>query len=182
MLTSHGMNFFTNLIIALALSIDAISVSTVIGSTCKKLSYKKLLIPSLLFGGFQGIMPIIGWFLGKFLNQFIQEIDHWIAFILLTIIGLKMIIEDFKKECPTDTKEFSLTTLFFLAITTSIDALAIGITFAFLKNNIALPALIIAITTFITSLIAIIFGHKVKSLCQNKIQTIGGTVLIIIGG
>ncbi|MFA7685336.1 MAG: manganese efflux pump MntP family protein [Candidatus Gracilibacteria bacterium] len=175
------MDLFTNFIIALALSIDAVSVATVIGSTCKKLSLKKVLVPSLLFGAFQGIMPVIGWFLGNFLNKFIQQIDHWIAFGLLFIIGTKMIIEDFKKKCDTAPKEFSNLTLFILAIATSIDALAIGLTFAFLKDGITIPAIIIALTTFITSLLAIIFGHKIKSLCKTKISTIGGLVLIIIG-
>lgn len=176
------MSIISIFLIAVALSMDAAAVAAAIGLSAKKITWGNTLKPALAFGIFQGVMPLIGWSAGKFLDQYIKTFDHWIAFILLAIIGIRMIIEAFEKKSEKD-KASNLTNLkiLFLAIATSIDALAVGLSFAFLKSDILIPAIIITITTFVLSLIASILGNKIGKLFEKKIQIIGGLILIGIG-
>lgn len=175
-------------ILAIGLSMDAFAVAICKGLATFNLKKRHMIITGLWFGGFQAIMPLIGYFLGTAFEKYVTSIDHYIAFILLGIIGANMIKESLEKdddcECECKKKEkncFGFTTMFTLAVATSIDALAIGVTFAFFKVAI-IPAIItIGITTFLFSIgglkIGNIFGCKYKS----KAELFGGVILILIG-
>ena len=148
----------------------------------KKINWKKAIIIGLYFGIFQALMPMIGYFLGSAFESFVTNIDHWIAFILLALIGGNMIREALSKEEKdnyNDNVDFK--TMVILAIATSIDALAIGITFAFLNVNLPLAVSIIGITTFIISLIGVKLENKFGSKYESKAGIAGGIVLILIG-
>lgn len=171
-------------LIGIGLAMDAFAVSICKGLGMSKLNKKQAAVIALYFGGFQALMPLIGWLLGIRFQQYITSVDHWVAFILLAIIGGKMIYEAVKgeeeeievKDAPLDHKE-----LVVLAIATSIDALAVGITFAFLDTPI-LPAIaIIGITTFIISAIGVAAGNFFGSKYKNKAEIAGGLILILIG-
>ena len=168
------------LMVALALSMDAFSVSICKGLTLKKISFKKSLILAFTFGFFQGFMPLIGYLLGSSFASFITFIDHFIAFILLNIIGINMIKEGVKKDNEIDST-FQLKEIIVLGIATSMDALTVGITFAFLKINIIYSISIIAIITFILcfsgTIIGTIFGDK----HSDKATIFGGIVLCLLG-
>lgn len=170
------------IIIAIGLSMDAFAVSITLGLSVKKLKIKHVLIPAIYFGFFQALMPLIGFFAGTMFANKIQNFDHWIAFILLGIIGGKMIRESLSKgEEKVKENSFQFVTMLLLAIATSIDALAVGVTFAFFEINIFLAIILIGLTTFCISLggvkIGNIFGAKYKS----KAEFIGGAVLVILG-
>lgn len=171
-------------IIAFGLSMDAFAVAVCKGLSVYKLENKHILLTGLWFGSFQGLMPIIGYFLGSTFEKYITPVDHWVAFILLGIIGLNMIKESFEKEKEDENDaSFSVKTMFIMAVATSIDALAVGITFALLPDvNITAAVLFIGIITFILSCVGIktgnIFGLKFKS----KAEFSGGTILILMGG
>jgi putative Mn2+ efflux pump MntP len=175
------MTIIEILFIAVSLAADAFAVSVIKGLSMKKYSIKKGLIVGTYFGIFQGIMPIIGYLLGTTFNQLIISIDHWIAFVLLCSIGANMIRESFSIDTANENDKVDFKTMFPLSIATSIDALAIGITFSFLKVNILISSIIITIITFITSTIGskvgFLFGNKYK----NKAIFLGGIILIIIG-
>ena len=139
------------------------------------------------FGGFQALMPLVGWLIGKQFERYITSFDHWIAFILLLIIGGKMAYEAiFGKEeadaCDTDAQDrLNYKELFTMAVATSIDALAVGVTFAFLNINIWAAISIIGITTFVLSFIGVVIGNKFGSIYKRKAEIAGGVVLILIG-
>lgn len=175
------MNFIEIFLIGISLAVDAFAVSICKGLSMKKYEVKKGLIIGIYFGIFQGIMPIIGYLLGNTFNELIISIDHWIAFVLLCSIGANMIRESFSKETANENDKVNFKTMFPLSIATSIDALAIGITFSFLKVNILISSIIITVITFITSTIGskvgFLFGNKYK----NKAIFLGGIILIIIG-
>lgn len=171
-------------LIAIGLSMDAFAVSLCKGLCMKKLNLRQGLIISLFFGGFQFGMPLIGWLLGKQFERYITPVDHWIAFALLVYIGGKMIweaIADKQEEvCPVDTR-LNYGDLLVMAIATSIDALAVGITFAFLQTPI-LPAVIeIGVITFALSLLGVMIGHRFGTRFKAKAEIGGGVVLILIG-
>lgn len=171
-------------LIAISLSMDAFAVSICKGLCMTKLDYKNTVIIAIFFGGFQALMPLIGWFLGIRFQVYIRSIDHFIAFGLLLIIGGKMIIEALESsdESCKECKPFSINEIFFLAIATSIDALAVGITFAFLPEvNIWSSITLIGVITFIFSGIGVIFGHKFGNRLGKKAELAGGIVLILIG-
>jgi len=179
------MNTLEILLISLSLSLDAFAISISSGGTMKLLTEKNALKMALFFGTFQSIMPVIGYFAGISMLKYISVIDHWIAFTLLNIIGIKMIyesreiekIDNIKNEfCP-----FNIYTLTILSITTSIDALVIGITFSTMKIKIIIPVIIIGLITFLMSLIGIKIGYKGKHFFENKMELIGGIVLILLG-
>lgn len=174
------MNIIEILLIGIGLAMDAFAVSICKGLSMKKLDKKKTAIIGLYFGVFQGLMPVIGYFLGKGFENFVTSIDHWIAFILLVFIGGNMIKEAFKEEEKVN-DDVSFKTMIILAIATSIDALAIGITFAFLGVNIWLSVLAIGIITFAISAIGVIIGNKFGDKYEKKAQIFGGIILIIIG-
>lgn len=147
----------------------------------RKMNYKNVIIVGLYFGVFQALMPTIGYFLGKNFENLIKSIDHWIAFVLLYIIGINMIRECLKNESEKLNDKFDLKTMIPLAIATSIDALAIGVTFAFLKINIVTSTLLIGIITGLTSMIGVIIGKKFGDKFEKKSQILGGSILILIG-
>lgn len=176
------MSFIEVFLIGIGLSADAFAVAICKGLNMRKINYKHALIIAIFFGGFQALMPLIGFILGSQFSQYIESVDHWIAFILLGFIGGKMIIESLKKEeecCSCgglDIKE-----LFIMAIATSIDALAVGITFALVTVNIWGSITLIGLTTFILSAIGIIIGNKFGSKYKNKAELAGGIILVLIG-
>lgn len=176
------MGILELLILATGLSMDAFAVSVCKGLAMKKLEFKNMAIVGLWFGGFQALMPAIGYFLGvQFKNQ-ITAIDHWIAFVLLGIIGANMI----KEACSKDDEEefkanLDVKTMFMLAIATSIDALAVGITFAFLSVNLVHAVTFIGITTFILSAVGVGIGNIFDTKYKAKAEIAGGIILILLG-
>lgn len=173
------MNSSEIFLIAIAVSMDAFAVSICKGLVMKKIEKKNAIKIGLYFGIFQAGMPILGYLLGKQFEQFVQNIDHWIAFILLSFIGLEMIKESFDDSKENDKLDFK--TMFILSIATSIDALTIGITYAFFKVNIIIASTIIGITTFAFSVIGVFIGNKFGAKFKNQAEIIGGIILILIG-
>ncbi|ESL02777.1 hypothetical protein GCWU000282_01647 [Catonella morbi ATCC 51271] len=173
------MNIIDILFIGLGLSMDAFAVSVCKGLAMKKMNIKKALVCSLYFGVFQALMPLIGYFLGSGFKNVVSSVDHWIAFVLLGIIGINMIKE--AKSCEAVNDAMDVKTMLTLAVATSIDALAIGVTFAFLKVSIIPAISIIGTTTFVCCFIGVklgsIFGEKLKT----KAEIAGGVVLILMG-
>ena len=172
------------LLLSLGLAMDAFSVSVCKGLSMKKLNMKGGVITALFFGVFQGLMPVIGYFLGSRFEKIISSYSHWISFGLLAFIGGKMILEACKRdENEVNDKEYKLDLkeLFILAIATSIDALAVGIVFAAEKTNLIFSVSIIGIITFILSLFGVFIGHKFGSKYEKKAEFAGGTVLVLIG-
>ena len=174
------MNLWEIFLVAVGLSMDAFAVAVCKGLKMPKINPKQTGIIALFFGGFQALMPLIGYFLGKQFEQYIVSIDHWITFVLLGIIGGKMIYESFKKD-EDDNGGFSIKEIFVLAIATSIDALAVGITFAFLQVNIAISVSLIGIITFTLSAAGVFIGHKFGEKYKSKAEFTGGLILILIG-
>ena len=176
------MNLPEIIIIAIGLSMDAFAVSITLGLSVKKPKTKEFLIPAIYFGFFQMLMPSIGYFAGiNFANK-IQGLDHWIAFVLLGFIGGKMIKESLSKEETKEKKNpFKLNTMLLLAIATSIDALAVGITFAFFEINIFSAIIIIGLTTFCISVIGVKIGNLFGAKFKSKAEFIGGIVLVALG-
>ena len=179
------MSLLDLFILAVGLSMDAFAVSICKGLSVQKLQPKHMLIVGLYFGGFQALMPAIGYLLGKQFEQYITAVDHWIAFFLLLFIGGKMVIEAVRdkdvqeigaKDLPLDHKEMLL-----LAVATSIDALAVGITFAFLNVSIMEACLIIGCTTFVLSVIGVVVGNFFGTRYKRKAEIAGGVILILIG-
>lgn len=178
------MGFLELFFIGVGLSADAFSVSVCKGLNMRKLNMVHAYIIALFFGGFQAIMPLIGYLLGTSFSKYIEAFDHWIAFALLAFIGGKMVIEAVKEkdgdeEEKTDVLKMGELTV--LAVATSIDALAVGITFAFLKVNILFSILIIGVTTFALSLGGVLLGNRFGAKYKNKAEIAGGVILILIG-
>ncbi len=177
------MSLIELFLIAVGLSMDAFAVSVCKGLATRKITIKHLFITGAWFGGFQALMPAIGYFLGSAFQSYITSFDHWVAFALLSFIGGNMIHESLEKEEEhSSDSSFSIKTMFLLAVATSIDALAVGITFALLPNvNIAAAVSLIGAVTFILSCIGLkagsIFGLKYKA----KAEFAGGLILILIG-
>lgn len=182
------MNFVELLIIAIGLSMDAFAVSIGKGLSLKKIKLSHALKVGLWFGGFQALMPLIGYMLGSTFAEIVSTFDHWVAFVLLSLIGGNMIKEslenDSDNDCDCNKKDkngFGLTTMFTLAVATSIDALAIGVTFAFFKVAI-LPAIItIGITTLIFSVAGLKIGNIFGCKYKSHAELFGGVILILIG-
>ena len=174
------MNVITIVIIGIGLSMDALAVSFINGFVIKKLKIRHAFKIAFSFGFFQGLMPIIGWAAGLSFRKYIQGFDHWVAFSLLCIVGGKMIYESI--NCGKEKKDcLQLPVLLVLSIATSIDALAVGLSFSFLQVEIIIPALIIGAVTFTLCFIGIYIGDKIGRFAGNKIELIGGLILIIIG-
>lgn len=168
--------------IAVGLAMDAFAVSVCKGLSMKKINFKKLLVIALYFGIFQAVMPIIGYFLGESFENLVTSIDHWIALILLSFIGINMIREALgKSEEDNKNDDTSFKTMVMLGIATSIDALAVGITFAFLETNIFIIALIIGVVTFIISSIGVVIGNKFGDKYEKRAEIFGGVILILMG-
>ncbi|MHB0996175.1 MAG: manganese efflux pump MntP [Elusimicrobiales bacterium] len=174
------------LLIALGLSMDAFAVAVASGATMKRLHLPNALKMALFFGGFQALMPVLGWLAGLGMRNYISGVDHWIAFGLLSAIGGKMLYEAFKikeeeacggpKTCPFDTG-----TLTVLAIATSIDALAVGVTFSVLAVSIIAPVLVIGLVTFAMSVAGVKIGSAGGHFFEHKMEAAGGFILIAIG-
>lgn len=175
------MSIFEIGFIGLGLAMDAFAVSVCKGLSMKKFNIKKMIIIGIYFGFFQFLMPIIGFFLGNSFEEIVKNIDHWIAFVLLGIIGFNMIKESFDDEIEKINDNVDFKTMIVLAIATSIDALAVGITFAFYNVNILLSSVFIGIITFVLSCIGIRIGFKFGDKFQSKAEFVGGIVLILIG-
>ena len=176
------MDFITTIIIAIALAMDAFSVSITKGFTIKNIKKQEILWLGLFFGGFQTLMPFLGWIAGIQLQNFISIVAPWVAFILLSLIGVKMIYESINKNEEDKIGDtFSFKELTLLAIATSIDAFAVGITFALLNTPILIPLITIGIVSFVLSLIGINIGKKLGSFFGDKFEIIGGIVLILLG-
>ena len=174
------MSVWELFILAVGLSMDAFAVSVCTGLSVTALKPKHMLIAGLYFGGFQALMPLIGYLLGVQFQSLIQEFDHWIAFVLLVLIGLSMIRES--RECPDELNDsFSFKTMLPLAVATSIDALAVGVTFAFLKVSIVPAVSFIGVTTFILSAAGIRIGNIFGAKYKSRAELIGGLVLILMG-
>ena len=168
-------------LIAIGLAMDAFAVSICKGLSMKKMNWKKALIIGAYFGIFQGLMPVIGYFLGSTFESLVTKIDHWIAFGLLVFIGVNMLKEAFSKDSENCNDNIDFKTMVLLAIATSIDALAVGITFAFLKTNILLAGLSIGIITFVICVIGVKIGSKFGNKYERKAETVGGLILILMG-
>lgn len=176
------MSFLDIFLIGVALSMDAFAVSVCKGLSVKKAGVKHVLTVGVYFGGFQALMPMLGFLLGYKFESFITNIDHWIAFVLLAIIGGNMIREALgKDEDDKETDDFSFRAMLPLAVATSIDALAVGISFAFLGVDIVTAALLIGATTFVLSGAGIFVGNIFGSKYKSKAELAGGIVLILIG-
>lgn len=175
------MSLIELFILAVGLSMDAFAVSICKGLSMQKVTIKKYLTIGLYFGIFQAGMPILGYALGVQFKDYITSIDHWIAFILLGVIGINMIREAMNKEEDTCNDSLDTKTMLLLAIATSIDALAVGITFAFLSVDIVPAVSFIGITTFILSMIGVKIGHIFGEKFKAKAELAGGLILILMG-
>lgn len=174
------MGIVSLLLLAAALAMDAFSAAVTDGMTVKNIRGRDALKIGAFFGVFQFIMPCIGNFLSSFAASYIEKVDHWIAFILLSVLGINMIIESQKThEIPKN--PLKTTTLLFMAIATSIDALAAGITLAAVNSPIILSSVIIGITAFVFSFAGVFIGKKFGLLLGSKAEITGGIVLILIG-
>ena len=176
------MSLVEILLIGIGLSMDAFSVSVCKGLTTKKFSWNVALTCGLWFGFFQAVMPLIGYFLGEQFEQYITAVDHWIAYGLLFLIGANMIREALSKkdDAPADSS-LSFKTMLVLAIATSIDALAVGISFACIQVKIWSSVIIIGVTTFIFSIIGVRIGNVFGSKFEKSAGILGGIILILIG-
>lgn len=176
------MGFQEIFLIGIGLSMDAFAVALCKGLNMKKVNYVHTVIIALFFGGFQAIMPYLGWVLGKQFEDYIVSVDHWIAFGLLLYIGGKMIYEAFHgEEEEEEDDKLDLKELTIMAIATSIDALAVGITLAFLQVNIISSITIIGITTFCLSIVGVLIGNRFGMRFKSKAEIAGGVILILIG-
>lgn len=174
------MGFIELLLIAVGLSMDAFAVSVCKGLSVKKVGVKHAALAGLYFGGFQFLMPVIGYLLGFRFESVIESIDHWVAFVLLAFIGGNMIKESFGKAEELN-DDFGVKTMLLMAIATSIDALAVGITFAFLEVQILPAAGLIGVTTFLLSFVGIYIGNAFGARYKSKAELAGGIILVVIG-
>ncbi len=174
------MGFIELLLIAVGLSMDAFAVSVCKGLSVKKVGVKHAALAGLYFGGFQFLMPVIGYLLGFRFESVIESIDHWVAFVLLAFIGGNMIKESFGKAEELN-DDFGVKTMLLMAIATSIDALAVGITFAFLEVQILPAAGLIGVTTFLLSFVGIYIGNAFGTRYKSRAELAGGIILVVIG-
>lgn len=180
------MSFVELFLIAVGLAMDAFAVSICKGLQMKKINYRHGAVIALFFGVFQGVMPLLGWFLGSSFGSYITRADHWVAFVLLAFIGGKMIYEalhgDDDEEMSEGGDTLDIKELLILSVATSIDALAVGITFALLPDtNIWVSITAIAVVTFVLSLIGVVIGNRFGTKYKNKAELFGGVILVLIG-
>ena len=174
-----SLSYLELLLIAVGLSMDAFAVSICKGLSLKRLKVRHAALVGLYFGGFQALMPMIGWALGYRFERVIASVDHWVAFFLLAVIGVGMIRESRESEELND--DLSFRTMVILAVATSIDALAVGVTFAFLRVRILPAAGLIGVTTFLLSGLGVYIGHVFGLKYKAKAELAGGIILILIG-
>ena len=169
------------ILIAVGVSMDAFAVSICKGLSVSRLRPRHVLVAALWFGSFQALMPLAGYFLGVSFADFISEVDHWIAFVLLGLIGGNMIKESFSNDVGASDSDFSFKTMATLAVATSIDAMAVGVSFAFLKVDVWAAVLLIGATTAAFSGVGIVVGNVFGGLYKSKAELVGGIILIAIG-
>ena len=176
------MSLLTLFVTAVGLSMDAFAVAICKGLAMKKLSWKKALVIGLWFGGFQALMPTLGYLLGTRFQQAVTAIDHWIAFILLSLIGFSMIREALSKDQDDGVNDsLDAKTMFLLALATSIDALAVGVTYAFLQVRIVPAVTFIGVTTLVLSIAGVKIGNVFGLRYKARAEVAGGTILIVMG-
>lgn len=176
------MNLVELLLIAVGLSMDAFAVAICKGLSMKKATLKGMLTVGLYFGAFQALMPLIGYFIGIQFESYITSIDHWIAFVLLSVIGINMIREAVgHKDEEREEADLRFKAMLPLAVATSIDALAVGVTFAFLKTDIVPAVSFIGVITLILSMIGVKIGNMFGGKLKSKAEIFGGIILIGIG-
>lgn len=176
------MDVLTIIALAVALAMDAVAVSVASGVVIKELHVRHALRIALFFGSFQAVMPVVGWLAGLGLKTFIAGVDHWVAFGLLTLIGGKMIYEALTLE--QQKKRFdplNVLVLLVLAVATSIDALAVGLSLSLLQVSIILPVIVIGAVTFVLSLVGVYVGDRFGHLFESKMEIVAGLILIAIG-
>lgn len=175
------MSLLTLFITAVGLSMDAFAVSVCKGLAIKKFNWKKACIVGLWFGGFQALMPLLGYLLGSQFKQSVETVDHWIAFVLLALIGINMIKEALSRDEETADDSLAVKTMLLLAVATSIDALAVGITYAFLRVDIVPAVSFIGATTFTLSAAGVKVGNVFGMKYKARAELAGGIILILIG-
>jgi putative Mn2+ efflux pump MntP len=177
------MSLLSLFILAVGLSMDAFAVSVCKGLAMKKITFKECAIVGLWFGGFQALMPTIGYLLGSRFVKYIEDVDHWIAFVLLCLIGANMIREALSKNEEAADASLGIRNMFMMAVATSIDALAVGVTFAFLLDNTTIiPAVtFIGCTTFVLSAVGVKVGNIFGTKYKSKAEFVGGVILIVLG-
>ncbi|MBL7107271.1 MAG: manganese efflux pump [Phycisphaerae bacterium] len=176
------MFFLTLLIIALGLAMDAFAVSVVSGAAYKKLKIRHVFRIAFFFGAFQAIMPVIGYGAAVSVSDYIEKFDHWIVFFLLCGVGAKMIYESFKmKESEQVMDPSKILVLLILSVATSIDALAVGVSLSLMTDSVFMAAAVIGVVTFFVSYLGVIIGKRFGHFFENRIEAIGGLILIGIG-
>ena len=176
------MDIISVVLTAIGLSMDAFAVAVCKGLKMRKIDYGKTLLIGLFFGGFRALMPLVGWLVSVKFQKHVEGFGHWIAFLLLAFIGGKMIYESFKTDRDDESGSLGIGELFVLAIATSMDALAVGITFAVLSSaNIFFNVAIIGLITFILSVIGVALGNRFGTAYKNKAEFAGGVILILLG-
>ena len=175
------MDLLTSLTLAVGLAMDAFAVSICKGLAMREKVLKKGIIVGLWFGGFQALMPTIGFFLGTQFKDQITSIDHWIAFVLLGLIGINMVKEALSNDEEQADDSIAVKEMFMLAVATSIDALAVGITFAFLNVHIVSAASMIGVCTFLISFAGVKIGNIFGTKYKSKAELAGGIILILLG-
>ena len=176
------MDIVTIIIMAVGLAMDAFAVSIASGAAYKQLQVKYALRMAVFFGGFQAVMPLIGALAGLSFKEYIVDYDHWVAFFILAAVGSKMIYESFKiTEAGKNYSPSNILVLLALSVATSIDALAIGVTLSLVGSSIVTAVIVIGLVTFLLSYIGVILGKKFGHIFENKIEVVGGLVLIALG-
>ena len=175
------MDILELFLIAAGLSMDAFAVSVCKGLSVQRLQPRHYLLTGAWFGGFQALMPSAGFLLGSAFEQYIVSFDHWIAFVLLALIGGNMVKESFSGEEECHDGSFSVRTMFLLAVATSIDALAVGVTFAFLQVDLIPAVTLIGVCTFLLSAAGVKIGHLFGVKYKSRAELLGGAVLVLIG-
>ena len=175
------MGFWELAVLAVGLSMDAFAVSVCKGLALQRVSWKECCIAGAWFGGFQALMPLLGYLLGTQFEQFVTSVDHWIAFVLLGIIGGNMIREALSKDEDKLDGSLAFKTMLLLAVATSIDALATGVTFAMTETNIWLAISITGVTTFLFSAVGLKIGNLFGSKYKSKAELVGGIILVLMG-
>jgi manganese efflux pump family protein len=174
--------FLTYLMLAIGLSFDSFAVSVSCGIVKKEIRFDEAVRVAFSLGFFQALFPLIGWFIGHFLHGLLQNLDHWIAFGLLCIIGLRMIIEGIrKKEENLFYNPTKWSVLISMSVATSIDALAVGLSFGFLETNMLIPVIIIGVVTFFAAMLGMLFGKNISGEKSHRSIIVGGVILILIG-
>lgn len=175
------MNFWELILLGFSVAMDAFAASVCKGLSSKQMSWRKALVVGLYFGGFQALMPLLGFWLGKGFSHFITDYDHWLAFILLGAIGINMIREAIFERPEDMSDDLKAGPMIMLAFATSIDALALGVTFAFLNVNIYLAILIIGIITFAMSILGFKIGNRFGAKFRRPAEILGGLILFFLG-